>query len=487
MAYLESLGLMLIAFFVLHVKGTKSDETMGQYISKSSFGIGMVSAITHHFHPPVKIQGAGGLKEASIQTECGIQEVENFVQNQFHSTVEAALHANVMTAHQGEDQSESDEAVQVEIWKTCHSEFGGLCQNIPHRSLICKLVKVFSRCDLKAGRLFFMTTSSGSFLGFLGVCLQRPHLQTFVKVELDATVDQVSIATASDGHPIILTSHQVFQQLVTDPREVISVQVWEYEVFQRGAGIMIQVSDPLLESGTPQYTLDPAAKVEAKRPKRRLMFGLKIRSRKKKSKKNVSMSKKVKKKRKNRGTHRENAIDKDDAKTNSSSSSSESGVDDNGLQLPESELYQPMSSEAAAEEAEATEIVLEHEAFVADNLPSSSGTRKNANGNGPGPGKSFFSKVKGIDSVAIAVSARFKCYFCDNRIDKGTVRFCFYHNELRPSVWVHPSCIPHLLKREGLLAHGVVQLESLQSEGQATSIVLKTVREVLVKVRTFSA
>lgn len=442
---------------------------------------------THYFHPPVKIQGPGALKEASIQTECGIQEVDNFVHNQFHSTVEAALHANVLTAHEGEEQSESDEAVQVEIWKTCHLEFGGLCQNTPHISVICKLVKLFSRCDLKAGRLFFMTTSSGSFLGFLGVCLQRPHLQTFVEVKLDATLDQVSIATASDGHPIILTSHQVFQQLVTDPSEVIIAEVWEYEIFQHGAGIIIQVSDPLLESGTARYTLDPTAKVEAKRPKRRLMFGLKIRSRKK-SKKNVSMSKKVKKKRKKRGTRLENAIDNDNAKTNSSSSSSEFGVEDNGLQLPESELYQPMSSEAAAEEAEATEIILEHEAFVADNPPSSSGARKNPHGNERSrPGKSFFSKVKGIDSVAIAVTARSKCYFCDNRIEKGTVRFCFYHNELRPSVRVHPSCIPHLLKREGLLADGVVKLESLQSEGQPNSLVLKAVREVLAKVRTCSA
>ena len=216
------------------------------------------------------------------------------------------------------------------------------------------------------------------------------------------------------------------------------------------------------------------------------MFGLKIRGWKK-SQKKVSMSKKVKKKRKKRGsgTHLENAIDNVDAKTNSSSSSSESGVEGNGLELPESELYQPMSSEAAAEEAETTEIILEHEAFIADNPPSSSGTRKNAHDNDSGgPVKSFFSKFKGIDSVAIAVSARSKCYFCDNRIDKGTVRFCFYHNELRPSVWVHPSCIPHLLKREGLLADGVVKLEGLQSEGQAESLVLKTVREVLTKVRT---
>ena len=424
------------------------------------------------------------MKEVSIQCECGIQEVEFFLQTQFHSTVEAALHANVLTAHQGEDQSESDEAVQVEISKTCHSEFGGLCQNTTHRSVICKLVKLFSRCDLKAGRLFFMTTSSGSFLGFLGACLQRPHLQTFVKVELDATSDQVSIATASDGHPIILTSHQVFQELVTDPSEVIIVEVWEYDIFPRGASIIIQVSDPPLESGTTRYTLDPASKVSAKRPKRRLMFGLKIRGRKK-SQKKVSMSKKVRKKRKKRGTHLENAIDNVDAKANSSSSSSESGVEGNGLQLPESELYQPMSSEAAAEEAETTEIILEHEAFIADNPPSSSGTRKNAHDNDSGgPAKSFFSKFKGIDSVAIAVSARSKCYFCDNRIDKGTVRFCFYHNELRPSVWVHPSCIPHLLKREGLLADGVVKLEGLQSGGQAESLVLKTVREVLTKVRT---
>lgn len=72
----------------------------------------------------------------------------------------------------------------------------------------------------------------------------------------------------------------------------------------------------------------------------------------------------------------------------------------------------------------------------------------------------------GVDEVGIAASARSMCFFCKNRIEKGTVRFSLHHNTKRPPAWVHSMCLPSLLCQEGsLMGPSKQRLEHLKNSG----------------------
>ena len=80
-------------------------------------------------------------------------------------------------------------------------------------------------------------------------------------------------------------------------------------------------------------------------------------------------------------------------------------------------------------------------------------------------GKTFFSKDLGVSDISHAASARSTCFFCGGRIQKGSVRFCWYHSTVKPSVWVHAMCLQHLIARDGYLAHSRKQMNALQRVG----------------------
>ena len=442
------------------------------------------------------------MKESSIDTKCTNDRCADFLRHAFHAE------ANDI----GDDDNNDcvRESTQT-VTATCHSRFGGLCQHTPQRHVICKLVRVLNRAlsdhSLRMGSLLSFTSSSNSFFGFLGVCLQRPQLQTFVTAHLDNAGDRVSLLKEGDasGRPFVLTSHQLFNDLGVSPQNVIEVSVWEYEVLLQGAGMIIQTS-----AVTKSFTLDPTMKIDARKPRRKLRFGQRAPTQKKRSSNKMTdkTKPKPKKKRKERSLKHAADLPETHACTSSSEvdasvSSSETTTDsdtlvDNG-DFAEADVPVPISAASAREEAETAQMIEEHESLKADiadvtetfgGQASSSSQRASGDGTGSkgrsGKGQTrgtFFARLEGVDSVNIAVSARSKCYYCDNRIAKDTVRFCYYHNAYKPSAWVHPACMPHLLKRDGRLQQGIDKLEQLRREanfppGNAASL-SATVQDLL--------
>ena len=438
-----------------------------------------------------EILGTGALKESSIDTQCPNDHCTDFLRHAFH--------AEATDIDIGDDAINDTERVFQNLPKvtpTCHSRFGGLCQHTSEKDVICKLVRVLnnklSEHSLHVGSLLSFTSSSNSFFGFLGVCLQRPQVQTFVTAHLDNAGDHVSILKEGDtsGRPYVLTSHQLFNDLGVSLQNVVEVSVWEYEVLLHGDGLIIHTS-----AVAKTFTLDPCVRIQTKKPRRKLRFGQRAPTQKKRASKKMNTDKKIskeplsKKQRKERSLKHaapETQADASSSEVGASVTSSETTIDSDSDMLgddgdfAEADVPVPISESSAREEAEAVQLIQEHE-FSKDDIaeateslggqassssqrvPENGKGRKDSGGKGSTRG-TYFSRSEGVDSVSLAVSARSKCHFCENRIAKDTVRFCYYHNAYKPSAWVHSACLPHLLKRDGRIQQGIEKLEHLRRE-----------------------
>lgn len=439
------------------------------------------------------------MKEELIDTESSNQHCLDFVGKVFHSDAHTDARAS-----EGLEQARGHEEAAART-KTCHSMYGGLCQKTSQRQLICKLVRMLNRCltehGLGVGSLLSITTSATSFLGFLGTCMQKPHLHMLVKAHLDIESEEVSFFEEGETspRPVLLTSHQLFHQLGVNLNENIKCEVWGYQVLLRGSGLLLQTS-----AVTKSFTLSPAMKLERKKPRRSLRFGLKAPNRKRKTRKKTQQ-----------GTGKKPRISKDvsgitagasaassvepakeiDVSSSCSSASRASSSETDGESdkeplFDEEEVYVPTSHAASVEEAEASKLILEHETLVATNEAAAAPALAQSSAASTGRiqgGEFSFACVAGVASVSIAVSARSVCYYCGNRIPKATARFCFYHNVLRPSAWVHPKCLPHLLKRDGFVQQGRDKLSQLepgtglpQDDAAKISAAIRDVRAALL-------
>ena len=212
------------------------------------------------------------------------QECMDFLKQTFHASLSC-------------DSDESSDSEPDMDEKSCLTQFGGLCARSPHRDIACKLVKVFNRAMVdncvKLGSLLLFTTSSDSFMGFLGSCMKRPLLQTFLRVFVDTLSDRVLLRDPllPDSDLSFLTGHQLFSKIAAGPNEILTVQVWQYSVEPEGNGILIQTVEVKTE-----FILDPNAKLHVRKRHGRLPFGLKLRpnknQRKKKKRKGVGETKK---------------------------------------------------------------------------------------------------------------------------------------------------------------------------------------------------
>ena len=72
--------------------------------------------------------------------------------------------------------------------------------------------------------------------------------------------------------------------------------------------------------------------------------------------------------------------------------------------------------------------------------------------------KSFFSSRLGLGPGSIAPTGRAKCYSCKNMIPKGSVRFEWFWNKLRPNAFVHSYCVPTISKQFQLVSDTLEQL-----------------------------
>lgn len=400
--------------------------------------------------------------------------------------LEGVLHVNY--DFDAEDRSDSEnDAAQVD--KVCHSKFSGLCATSSLAALCGKLVQLFHRTmvnppskhndNVKVGSLLSFASSAETFLGFLGVYSQKPIQHVFIKAFLcadsEGASDQVTLLEAS-GHsctprPALVTSHELFHQLAPSSQEHVSVEHWSYTLHWRNDKLEIQMGKKLNE-----VLLDPSAKLNTRKPRLKLPFGLILQKPKKKRKHTQKKPRSGKQERRKRTQHDKHDSDADDQQPQSDvdSASSAESQQDAVIEEEVEDVSLEVNPIVRQEAAETKKLIEEHEIISAaaagaeDVLPSSSSrvapeeplptppaTLNETKTKAAPPPKivskpnTYFSKVCGICDVGLAVSGRSKCYYCSNPIEKQSVRFAWHYNGLKPSVWVHEKCLKLLIERDG--------------------------------------
>ena len=434
------------------------------------------------------ISGDGGLREAQIDTETPDLNCVRFLQDVFHSKVENfAKPTGEIDNNTGSEASENDLDYMGPV---CHRKFGGLCEQTSRGvdiSVACKLVRIFNRAVkermVKVGSLISMKSASPHpFFGFVGVCTQRPILHVLLKVDFigEGGMEEVILWHDPDHpNPIFSTSHLVFQQLISKSDDVVAVEVYEYTLHRRGVALHVQ---PLRVCQS--FTLDPEARGEARQPRPKLRFAIRV----PKMKKDRKKRKKKKKDKENKSKSKGGKTRKTDKASHEGSSGSSGGPseeqavphNDNGFDIrEESDLCSALaiSADAEREETKANEMMVKQEGLrdAADSMqsapvaPANKPLQQPAESSQQNTNKSFFAKQCGLDDVGIAVSNRSKCYFCGAKIPKGDIRFQWHWNTLRPSVWVHSGCLKSLVQRDGHLDHTLQKLEEMRLFSRSAS------------------
>lgn len=432
------------------------------------------------------------MKQRHIDSECSDEYCQQFLQQSFHlgpHDIELRQSADSGSQHEVQDQGIAG--------KTCHAMYGGLCKCAVRRELSCKLVRVLNTAlienRVKVGSLLLVRSEAESFLGFLGTCVARPTLHTMLEAHVDATTDKVALQR--HNHPLrIITTHELFNQIASDFSEKISVEVWGYNLSWDENTLVIEMAAMLKE-----FMVDPQAKARIRKKHAKLRLGLKVnkkidKRRQRASKPKASSAKNVSMPETGPevgGSDPPNASEPNaDPKGPDSDASHDGSGSDDGA--PEQRVAEEVDGDfqlalfpkqVQKEALHALQLVEEHDAAVdavveapvsvpsasSSNLPAKRHEERQQDGSGKHSKASkskgsYFSQSCGLDQVGFAASARSFCYFCSNRISKGSVRFSWFHNEKKPSVWVHDGCLKHLVKRDGFEEQAKGRLMALKRQ-----------------------
>lgn len=420
-------------------------------------------------------QGGGALKQSFIDQESSTSTCSEFLRLAIHTPF-TELDAPTATNENGIDNDSESDIDLADVGMTCHQQFGGLCQQDQSLDVICKPVKVFNRAllehDVKVGSLLFMSTDSFSYFGFLGVCMARPLLHVLIEPDQD----EGNFLFSGEVH--FETSHQLFQRMIAEGGSSVQVEIWRYSLLMKGTnnGLFVKALGKVKD-----FTLDKNTKLTVRKPRPKLRVRLSAPASKTKKLQGLRQKKKKHKRKaagNQQGFHQTWEEEASLAACSEASDGSTTEVDplkDVDLH-EETEQYQ-QSAEANREEAKVNRM-MESQMVLLDAAADAAGSSEvasssshvvprggsdavksepattTADSSKPStpslPPSSYFAKGIGLDSCAEAVSARSSCFYCNNKIAKGEVRFSWYHNTRRPSVWVHQGCLRHLYQREGL-------------------------------------
>lgn len=383
-------------------------------------------------------------------------------------------------------QHESGESEDVpDIENICHATCGGLCERSTMIGAISKLVHVFATTiadkAFQPGHLFMFKSASASILAFLGMCWKRPRLHILVEAHVDESTGVVSFMDAESDQPRILTSHELFQSLVSEVQPHVSIECehWRYDVLYSLSSARIQIG----QQGE-AFTLDTSKKITTKKPQIKLPFGMKVRKKKvvprktkKPSRQQNLQSAKKKSRQKRKRCETESSSSSDSSSVESSdSSSSDSGSLEEGVPISGATSKEERAAKKLQENFDQVKFLHEEitsqeatssSSCVSSTAASSSSSSK-PNTSTPQPkakgsvahGKSFFSKELGLSEVGFALSNQSTCFLCKNRIQKGLVRFSWFHSQRKPSAWVHSACLESLISKDGFLLQSRQKLET---------------------------
>lgn len=267
---------------------------------------------------------------------------------------------------------------------------------------------------------------------FLGVILKRPLLQTAILAKVND--DRVLFEKKDDGQPKISTTHHLFSEFLRSTSAQlteIAVEHWDCSHSLDDASRLLVVAEELssdfLVSTTPQKGTG------ARKPPVPMPFGLSARSRPQKSQKRKQPKAFGACTRERKKARACESSDSDEEKRQAETSSSE-GLPDTPN---EEENMVPISQAAQNELVEVRRV--ESENVKLDEVKESllEGDKEIQ----ATQGGSFFSKKLGLADAGLAATSRSKCRSCGQFIAKGTVRFEWYWNKMRPNSWIHAHCV----------------------------------------------
>ena len=137
--------------------------------------------------------------------------------------------------------------------------------------------------------------------------------------------------------------------------------------------------------------------------------------------------------------HSSSSLDLRSTKSSSSSDAGDSDSDLNALQSADEEV-EVMAAPTATAVLEQQVVEKEFELFLETQQQKAAAAESFAT-RGEAPKGSFFVKAVGFDAASIAPSNRAICYHCNQKINKGTIRFSYFYNTKKPSRSIHEACI----------------------------------------------
>ena len=389
---------------------------------------------------------------------------------------------------------------------TCMPGFCGCSQ---HADIASQLVRAFHICltegQVKTGSLLILsgTESSVTRTFFLGVTLKKPLLQTVVLACIED--DRVSFKGARQEHlhphqlasiPIVTTTAHLFLDLLqhtAGPGDGFEFEVehWFYKPFVDEAGRLHVNPEYVIQ----QFTFNPDKKssVQRKAPvslpfglkpdrkRRRVEGGKPKSSTTKTSEAKPNVSKIARKPHRHDGyTHEDSDMtDSDESEPGfgsqlfavNDSSNADHAVEEEEQIEPINEVMQQEilnAKEVAEEIAQADQV---QEAFTAE-----------VEASGATLGKTFFSKTLGLGAGSFAPTGRAKCYSCKEAITKGSIRFEWQWNKLRPHGFLHPYCIPQVSKSSNLEKETLEQLVKITSASSCSSSGIDPIRAEAARI-----
>lgn len=326
---------------------------------------------------------------------------------------------------------------------------------------------------------FSSSVSNESHACVLGVCLKKPIVQTLLHVTFESNGDiifkrdQNSVAKVTTSHCLLKQFyHENDQGDSTDTK--INVQVWNYKLKWVDGHALIACAEGVRD----EFTISSEKVAATRKVKRKIVlpFGLTFSRPKRKQ---HSRPKRQNPKAKAASSKPSPPASDPDAKTDSGASSASSadsdsdtandreddGQDGDGLDIEaECDEVIPISETVIQEQTAAAEVAREIESAdqqwgeLAQECKKTTCVQK-----------SFFSKDVGLDHGAIAVSGRSICLNCKTTIPKGTVRFAWNYNTLRPHGWLHNSCLYDYVTRNGVTEPTVGKLQAIVNSGSSSS------------------
>ena len=399
----------------------------------------------------------GGLKRSLIDLENPSQDV-----------VDADLAKSIHAAEQTEEVERLSGLPAVHT-QTCFSRFGHCVQSPFHEfaeSCARQFAKHVVEKQLSTGTLVRIVPDGlqeqvDGTMHFLGVLCKKP-LCHVLAVATPTRQHVYCLLPSPDSVPHFQTTHQIFQSCLQQfggaPCGFL------VEVFASSLPSLHTLEARALHT-TMSFKIKCVEKVSTREPQVtvKLPFGLKPgqgkgRKHKQEAKRPASHQKR-RKAAADAKVQPDSDPDSPSRSSESLSSSSGCGTEpesdsDSGSDSDlsagnvESEVLVPPTRVACIEEGV---VIGECESFI-NTLSKKEATAEHIHvapqQDNPGLGQSFFVKNTGFQDASIAVSSRSICYHCNSRIEKGNVRFTYFHSTKKPSRYIHDTCVVPFTKAD---------------------------------------